>query len=416
MSDSQGGVCRYGIVDRPALRAIALSAILLGAGVPASARSGEPALEGSPFRGREIFMDKGCGRCHSVWGRGGRLGPDITVAVAGKTWAEVVGDFWNHTPRMIEEVAARGYEWPSLDAREMADLLSYLYYLRLFDEPGSPSRGAEAFSRLQCSACHTLAGRGGRMGGPLDRFGAYPSPLALAQAMWNAGPRMQPKQLGQAQMIPQFVGHEMADLQAYIRSEGRREGRDVELQPLPDPALGARVYRDKGCGICHEAGPREAPDITRSALSKTASEITGLLWNHSYAMGEQMQARGVAFPRFEGHQLSDLIAHLYFRGYLGAEGDARRGALVFRQKGCADCHTGAPGRAPELAAALKQADRAALASAMWNHAPQMHRLMAERAPFWPKFEPGEMRHLVAYLRSLPNSAQSQAASAAPTQR
>jgi hypothetical protein len=37
---------------------------------------------------------------------------------------------------------------------------------------------------------------------------------------------------------------------------------------------------------------------------------------------------------------------------------------------------------------------------MWNHAPQMHRLMAEKAPFWPKFEPGEMRDLVAYLRRL----------------
>jgi hypothetical protein len=30
----------------------------------------------------------------------------------------------------------------------------------------------------------------------------------------------------------------------------------------------------------------------------------------------------------------------------------------------------------------------------------MHRLMAEKAPFWPKFEPGEMRDLAAYLRSL----------------
>jgi hypothetical protein len=30
----------------------------------------------------------------------------------------------------------------------------------------------------------------------------------------------------------------------------------------------------------------------------------------------------------------------------------------------------------------------------------MHRLMAEKAPYWPKFEPGEMRDLVAYLRQL----------------
>ena len=30
----------------------------------------------------------------------------------------------------------------------------------------------------------------------------------------------------------------------------------------------------------------------------------------------------------------------------------------------------------------------------------VNRLMAEKAPFWPKFEPGEMGNLVAYLRSL----------------
>jgi cytochrome c2 len=142
------------------------------------------------------------------------------------------------------------------------------------------------------------------------------------------------------------------------------------------------------------------PDITRSALSKSASEIAGLLWNHSYAMGTEMAARGVPFPRFEDNELSDLIAYLYFRGYLGEDGDPKRGLAVFNAKGCAGCHAGGVEGAPDLAKVLEQTDRAGLASAMWNHAPQMHRLMAEKAPFWPKFEPGEMRNLVAYLRSL----------------
>jgi cytochrome c len=282
----------------------------------------------------------------------------------------------------------------------MADILSYLYYLRLFDEPGNPARGADTYARLQCAGCHTLAGHGGRLGGALDRFGVYPSPAPLAQAMWNAGPLMQREQLRLAGPIPQFTGHEMADLQAYIRAEGRRPGREVKLQPLPNPVRGAAVYRSKSCGACHGQASGRVPDITRSALSKTASEIAGLLWNHSYAMGTEMAARGVPFPRFEDNELSDLIAYLYFRGYLGEDGDPKRGLTVFNAKGCAGCHTGDVEGAPNLAKVLRQTDRAGLASAMWNHAPQMHRLMAEKAPFWPKFEPGEMRNLVAYLRRL----------------
>jgi cytochrome c len=368
----------------------------LAAGIPAAA---QPA-EGNPFQGRELFHQKGCSGCHSVWGHGGSLGPEITVAVAGKTWDDLVGDFWNHTPRMIDEVNRRGYPWPTLDPQEMGDVLGYLYYLRLFDEPGDPTRGASAYARLQCASCHTLAGQGQRNGGPLDRFGAYPSPTPLAQAMWNAGPRMQQEQLRVGNPIPQFTGSEMADLQAYIRAEGRRSGREVELQPLPNPVRGASVYRAKRCGSCHERARGQGPDITRSALSKTASEITGLLWNHSYAMGTAMAAGGVAFPRFAGNELSDLIAHLYFRGYLGEDGDPSRGATVFVEKGCAACHREGVEDAPDVRALLRRTARADLASAMWNHAPQMHEVMAEKDLFWPKFEPGEMRDLVAYLRSL----------------
>jgi cytochrome c len=356
--------------------------------------------DGNPFVGRDTFVRKGCVRCHSVWGQGGSLAPDITVAVAGKTWDELVGDFWNHTPRMIDEVSRRGYAWPSLDADEMADVLSYLYYLRMFDGPGNAVRGADTFARLQCAGCHTLAGSGGGTASPLDRFSTYPSPTPLAQAMWNAGPRMQEEQLRRGREIPQFTGNEMADLQAYIRSEGYRPGRDVKLQPLPSPGRGAEVYRRKQCGACHDRRDGRAPDVTRAALSKTTSEITGLLWNHSYAMGAMMRARGVPFPRFSGSDLSDLVAYLYFRGYLGEEGVASRGETVFRSKGCTACHGAGIAGAPDLAISLERTDRPALAAAMWNHAPQMHRLMAEKAPFWPKFEPGEMRDLTAYLRRL----------------
>ena len=153
-------------------------------------------------------------------------------------------------------------------------------------------------------------------------------------------------------------------------------------------------------GACHDSSRDGVPDITRSALSKTVSEITGLLWNHSYAMHTEMTSQGIPFPHFENTELTDLIAHLYFLGYIGADGDPETGATVFAAKGCADCHQGGVEGVPDLGAASYRSDRAALAAAMWNHAPQMHNLMAEKAPFWPKFEQDEMRHLAAYLRDI----------------
>ena len=373
--------------------AIALSAVALSAGEG-------PTAEGNPFKGRQVFEEKRCATCHSVWGHGGHLGPEMSVAVAGKTFYELVGDFWNHTPQMIDQGTKLGESWPTLDPTEMADILSYLYYLRLFDDPGDARRGAEAYARLQCASCHALGRQGDTIGKPLDRYSAYTSSTALAQAMWNAGPTMQAAQVRTGTPIPQFSGHDMADIQAYIRGQGQRQSRDVILQPLPNPTKGALVYQSKGCGACHDGARRIAPDLARSTLSKSASEITGLLWNHSYAMSARMGAQGIRFPQFSDTEMADLIAHLYFKGYVDQEGDPKAGAAVFTSKACASCHKDGTGGAPNLAEVVKRTDRAGLASAMWNHAPQMHKTMAERSSFWPKFEPGEMRNLAAYLSSL----------------
>jgi mono/diheme cytochrome c family protein len=124
-----------------------------------------------------------------------------------------------------------------------------------------------------------------------------------------------------------------------------------------------------------------------------------------------MAANGIAFPQFADSEMSDLIAHLYFLSYLGKEGDPKQGAAVFTRKGCVGCHATGSSGAPDLTTSLKRIDRAGLASAMWNHAPQMHRTMAQSGAFWPKFEPGEMANLAAYLQTLVRQAGKPAAPA-----
>lgn len=365
-----------------------------------SAAARENPLQGDPFRGRQLLKEKLCTECHSVWGHGGLVGPDLSAAVAGKNWLALVGDFWNHTPRMIDAMATRGHAWPKLDRDEMADLLSYLYYLRLFDEPGDPQLGSVAFFRLRCSGCHSLGGEGGTSGGPLDRFSAYASPVRLAQAMWNAGPTMQRAQLGREAAIPRFTGNEMAHIQAFIRTRALRKDRGVELLPLPDPRRGAELFQSKRCVVCHRGAGGAGPDLRSSTLHLTVAEISAILWNHSYAMFDRMRGAGISFPRFEKDEMADLISYLHFLGFFGQHGDPREGEAVFRGRGCASCHAGRDASAIDLATSSAVSDPIALSAAMWNHAPEMHGLMADLSIAWPTFDPGEMEHLAAYLATL----------------
>jgi mono/diheme cytochrome c family protein len=211
---------------------------------------------------------------------------------------------------------------------------------------------------------------------------------------------MQRDQLRSGASIPEFIGNEIGDIQAYIRARGvRPEGERSRLLPLPDPLRGEQTYRAKGCAGCHASGRGRAPELDQAALRMTVAQIAGVLWNHSYAMNDVMQRDGTAFPVFREGELADVISFLYFVGYRGRPGDPARGAELFAAKGCAVCHEPAAGRGPDLADLHAGDDAIGLSAAMWNHVPEMHEVMAEYGVPWPKFEEGEMEHVVAFLKS-----------------
>ena len=159
------------------------------------------------------------------------------------------------------------------------------------------------------------------------------------------------------------------------------------------------VFREKGCYVCHPAGGGDGPDLEAANLDRSVSEISGILWNHSHAMNDRMQARGLRFPHFRDTEMADLISYLFFRGFVREEGDSRRGEALYRSRGCASCHEAPGGAAINLSQSRATGDPIALSAAMWNHAPEMHRLMAEQAVAWPKLDPGDMRDLAAFLQA-----------------
>jgi cytochrome c2 len=369
---------------------------------------------GDPIAGRRIFVDRGCVRCHSIWGNGGTLGPDFAVVGAGRSLQQLAGLFWNHTPRMIETVRHEEVQWPTFTESELADIISYIYYVKLFDEPGDPDLGEWWFREKRCSECHSVGGSGGRIGLALDSYARFIAPIILAQGMWNNGPAMRAQQSSRGIPMPIFVGRELADIQAYIRRTSNLRGRDAVLLQPPDPNAGRQLYAAKGCNSCHGRsgrGTSAGPDLRAATERLQVSEIAGELWNHSFQMDAAMQARGIAFPRFEATEMADVIAFLYYLRFYEAVGDVRAGELVFVRKGCSSCHASA-GRAaigPDLAQSDVILTPLGLATAMWNHAPAMYDVIQLESVRWPLFEGEEMRDMSMYLRSLAAEEESESA-------
>lgn len=389
----------------------ALVFLLTLAAAPAVAQD-TPPITGNPGSGRRIFQERGCMGCHSIWGNGGTLGPDFATVGAGASLQQLAGMFWNHTPRMIETVRARGIEWPTFTEAEMADIISYVYYVKLFDEPGDPELGARWFLEKRCIVCHEVGGSGGDIGPALDRYARYLAPILLAQGMWNHGQKMREAQSERGIPTPTFVGREVADLQAYIRRASLLRDRNVELLPPPDPNRGRSLFSTKGCVRCHGQGGRGTPfgpNLLMATQRLGVAEIAGQLWNHSAQMEQAMQARGVTFPQFEDTEMADVIAFLYYLRFYDTEGDARKGQVLFAEKGCAKCHArdGTPRLGPDLSMSQAVLTPMGLATAMWDHAPAMYDLIRVRDDVeWPRFEGDEMRDLSVYLRSRAAAARS----------
>ncbi|MFQ5530712.1 MAG: c-type cytochrome, partial [Gemmatimonadota bacterium] len=168
-----------------ALRVAVILPVTAGASA-AAARAQEPAyLSGSPTHGEQLFSERGCVHCHSIWGTGGDLGPDLGQVGLGRSLLQLAGMFWNHTPRMIETVRSRGFEWSTFDETDLADVISYVYYVKLFDRPGDADLGRQRVIEKRCDECHLVGEEGGSVGPSLNPYSRYLTPIPLAAGMWN---------------------------------------------------------------------------------------------------------------------------------------------------------------------------------------------------------------------------------------
>jgi mono/diheme cytochrome c family protein len=202
---------------------------------------------------------------------------------------------WNHAANMRQAFAAKKLSWPEIKGQDLSDLLVYLRNLpatRQFAtglETGSNENGQALFRSKGCANCHT-----GRLElAPRLRGKTLTD---IAADMWDHAPKM-------AQPPPSLERDEMRQIVSYLWAQ-------EIFQESGNAAEGKKVFAAKNCATCHNDPSSGAPNLSSRRGSFSAISMVSTLWRHGPRMLEQMKAKGIGWPQFTAHQMSDLIAFL----------------------------------------------------------------------------------------------------------
>lgn len=270
---------------------------------------------------------------------------------------------------------------------------------------GDARTGAKIFREKGCAYCHAVNRIGGGIAPDLGSERPSAGPDQLVTAMWNHAPRMWDRIKEERVTYPALTQQQMAHLFAYLYTS-RYVGENGDRE------RGRRVFSAKGCESCHtigDVGGSKGPNLSGHAAVDSLVGWTQAMWNHAPAMEKAMKQAGVAWPKFEEGEMGDLLA--FVRGNREIAGgsdilpaDPDRGRQLFTEKSCVVCHSlkGGAGRiGPDLQSRQHLPPTIVqFAGALWNHSPQMWRVMNERGIPRPAFQGREMADLVAFLYSL----------------
>lgn len=266
---------------------------------------------GDANTGQQLFVSKGCARCHTLDGSSRGPSPDLghLDAETPIIWAQRM---WNHGKGMETLMLENNIPWPTFRDQEMLDLLAFLQNkssgMRQVAEflPATPSAGRSLFIEKGCSSCHSVSGEGDH--GELALWPLQETPPSLAQfagLMWNHSPELLAQMEKKEMPRPQFAEREMADLIAFLYLV-------QYLEPVGRVDMGIEVFHEMHCSNCHGAdgrGGREGPSLARPQHF-FASQFAYTIWSHGPQMYQRMREKNIPWPALNENELLNLVAFL----------------------------------------------------------------------------------------------------------
>jgi len=246
---------------------------------------------GDAERGRDAFESKGCSKCHGI------EQPKVAGVMPVSQWESasepiaLASAMWNHGAAMNAEFTKRRLKSPQLSSQDLIDLVIYIQGQSELPgisgrvEISSGSVGESLFRSKGCEGCHA-----GRLALP-ERL-KRKTLTDIAAAMWNHRSRMA--------AAPQLSTAEMREIASFLWAGSFFEDSG-------DAVSGRTVFFAKRCDACHSE-----LQVTAKRTARPVSAITmvAALWQHGPRMVDEMQAKGINWPRFKAAEMSNLIAFL----------------------------------------------------------------------------------------------------------
>jgi cytochrome c2 len=355
-------------------------------------------MPGSVMGGAVVLRDKACLDCHSLDGSGGNSAPDFAKP-SGRagTPALFATEMWNHTPRMWARFKTIGRDVPPLTSTEAADLFAYFYGTLYFAPRGDPARGQAVFNEKRCVSCHSEVLDTRPSKSLVEKWTDLRDPILWAERMWSHSTQMTTAMANRGIVWSKLSEQDVADLLAFLSKLPASTPQYTAFN-VGEPPIGRSIF-ERECESCHSFGPSIGSKVdllTRPQPSSVIGYIAAM-WNHAPMMrhpdGQTVQLKS--------GEMSDLVAFLFTQRFFFEPGDAAKGAVVYRSKGCAGCHED-PRKgfaAPDLTKSTEVYSPITFTAAAWRHGPSMLEAMKAKGVEWPQFQGTDMKDLMAYLNS-----------------